>query len=93
MLPISSLLSTMILLPVWMTFVLAASEQVLAASAIDRTLRFTTNGSFQITVFNDLHFGEAENQDWGPRQVCGISHSTPQCSISQSLAIKIQQRA
>ncbi|KAK0763532.1 hypothetical protein N5P37_002909 [Trichoderma harzianum] len=31
-------------------------------------LRFTPEGTFQMTVFNDLHFGEAENTDWGPLQ-------------------------
>lgn len=31
-------------------------------------LRFTPQGTFQMTVFNDLHFGEAENTDWGPLQ-------------------------
>ncbi|PON28925.1 calcineurin-like phosphoesterase [Trichoderma gamsii] len=31
-------------------------------------LRFTPKGTFQMTVFNDLHFGEAENTDWGPLQ-------------------------
>lgn len=32
------------------------------------TLQFTDNGTFQISVFEDLHFGEAENTDWGPLQ-------------------------
>lgn len=31
-------------------------------------LRFTPKGTFQMTVFNDLHFGEAEDTDWGPLQ-------------------------
>lgn len=31
-------------------------------------LHFTENGTFQITIFEDLHFGEAENTDWGPLQ-------------------------
>ncbi|KIM97266.1 hypothetical protein OIDMADRAFT_147769 [Oidiodendron maius Zn] len=31
-------------------------------------LRFTRDGTFQITVFNDLHYGEAENLWWGPAQ-------------------------
>lgn len=31
-------------------------------------LQFTKNGTFQITVFEDLHFGEAEDTDWGPLQ-------------------------
>lgn len=31
-------------------------------------LQFTDDGTFQITVFEDLHFGEAEDTDWGPQQ-------------------------
>lgn len=31
-------------------------------------LQFTQNGTFQITIFEDLHFGEAEDTDWGPLQ-------------------------
>lgn len=31
-------------------------------------LQFTENGTFQITIFEDLHFGEAEDTDWGPLQ-------------------------
>lgn len=31
-------------------------------------LRFTDEGTFQIAIFEDLHFGEAENTDWGPLQ-------------------------
>lgn len=31
-------------------------------------LQFTDNGTFQITLFEDLHFGEAEDTDWGPLQ-------------------------
>ncbi|OCL12249.1 Metallo-dependent phosphatase [Glonium stellatum] len=29
-------------------------------------LRFSRNGTFQIAVFEDLHYGEAEDLDWGP---------------------------
>lgn len=29
-------------------------------------LRFSGNGTFQIAVFEDLHYGEAEDLDWGP---------------------------
>ncbi|KAF1349560.1 Metallo-dependent phosphatase-like protein [Delphinella strobiligena] len=28
----------------------------------------TTNGTFQISIFEDLHYGEAENTLWGPQQ-------------------------
>ncbi|KAJ4419471.1 hypothetical protein N0V82_004916 [Gnomoniopsis sp. IMI 355080] len=31
-------------------------------------LQFTENGTFHITIFEDLHFGEAEDTDWGPLQ-------------------------
>ncbi|KAH8819838.1 putative DNA repair exonuclease SIA1 [Xylogone sp. PMI_703] len=31
-------------------------------------LRFTKDGTFHLAVFNDLHYGEAENTDWGPEQ-------------------------
>ncbi|CAN8105519.1 unnamed protein product [Discula destructiva] len=31
-------------------------------------LQFTKDGTFQIAVFEDLHFGEAEDTDWGPQQ-------------------------
>lgn len=48
-------------------------QQVAAAAVPDYVsawpqLRFTPEGTFQMTVFNDLHFGEAENTDWGPLQ-------------------------
>lgn len=32
------------------------------------TLQFTASGTFQISIFEDLHFGEAEDTDWGPLQ-------------------------
>ncbi|KAI9663783.1 MAG: hypothetical protein M1821_007273 [Bathelium mastoideum] len=31
-------------------------------------LRFTSDGKFQVAVFEDLHYGEAEDLDWGPQQ-------------------------
>ncbi|KAK1034692.1 hypothetical protein LTR33_016562, partial [Friedmanniomyces endolithicus] len=31
-------------------------------------LRFTSNGTFQISVFEDLHFGENAWDTWGPQQ-------------------------
>jgi hypothetical protein len=33
-----------------------------------QTLQFTKDGTFQLCVFEDLHFGEAEDLDWGPQQ-------------------------
>lgn len=38
------------------------------AAAARPVLQFTKNGTFQITVFEDLHFGEAEDTNWGPLQ-------------------------
>ncbi|PWY96085.1 Metallo-dependent phosphatase [Aspergillus sclerotioniger CBS 115572] len=34
----------------------------------DKRLQFTRNGTFHLTVFEDLHYGEAEDTDWGPEQ-------------------------
>ncbi|KAK5112498.1 hypothetical protein LTR62_004255 [Meristemomyces frigidus] len=54
--------------------VVAASQIALAASPshgngrIDSPLRFSTNGTFQMSVFEDLHYGEAEDLVWGPQQ-------------------------
>lgn len=31
-------------------------------------LRLDTNGSFQLSIFSNLHFGEAEDTLWGPEQ-------------------------
>ncbi|KAK6434718.1 hypothetical protein LTR95_009102, partial [Oleoguttula sp. CCFEE 5521] len=31
-------------------------------------LRFTNDGTFQVSIFEDLHFGEAEDLEWGPQQ-------------------------
>ncbi|KAG9942889.1 Metallo-dependent phosphatase, partial [Aureobasidium melanogenum] len=31
-------------------------------------LRLDANGSFQLSIFSDLHFGEAEDTLWGPEQ-------------------------
>lgn len=33
-----------------------------------QSLHLSSSGTFQITVFEDLHYGEAEDLDWGPRQ-------------------------
>ncbi|KAF3763398.1 Metallo-dependent phosphatase [Cryphonectria parasitica EP155] len=38
------------------------------AAATWPALQFTDAGTFQITIFEDLHFGEAEDTDWGPLQ-------------------------
>lgn len=39
-----------------------------AFSSRYKPLTFTKNGTFQISVFEDLHFGEAEDTVWGPQQ-------------------------
>ncbi|KAK4896752.1 hypothetical protein LTR27_005346 [Elasticomyces elasticus] len=49
----------------------ATINTVLAAPAkhgLDRTLRFKNDGTFQLAVFEDLHYGEAEDLVWGPQQ-------------------------
>ena len=33
-----------------------------------RELRFSADGRFRVVQFADLHYGEAENLDWGPAQ-------------------------
>lgn len=52
-------------------------------------LQLTSNGTFQISVFEDLHFGEAEDTDWGPQQDINttrvmnaiLSHETQQLVV------------
>lgn len=39
-----------------------------SAAAAWPALEFTEDGTFQMTIFEDLHFGEAEDTDWGPLQ-------------------------
>jgi Calcineurin-like phosphoesterase len=39
-----------------------------ASSSTSPPLTFTRDGTFKISIFEDLHFGEAEDLDWGPRQ-------------------------
>lgn len=38
----------------------------LAAATSFAPLRFTSAGTFQLSVFEDLHFGEGEDTTWGP---------------------------
>ncbi|KAK3115545.1 hypothetical protein LTR53_004992 [Teratosphaeriaceae sp. CCFEE 6253] len=54
-------------------FALLATSDVVAKgsnsiNSIDRVLRFTENGTFQLAVFNDLHYGEAQDLVSGPQQ-------------------------
>jgi len=37
-------------------------------SSLPPPLRFTSNGTFQISIFEDLHFGENAWDSWGPQQ-------------------------
>ena len=52
------------------TLALAGSQSVIGAASYrhGHMLRFTKSGTFQLAVFEDLHFGEAEDTDWGPQQ-------------------------
>ncbi|ORY71527.1 Metallo-dependent phosphatase-like protein [Pseudomassariella vexata] len=38
------------------------------SSEVSAPLRFTDNGTFQISIFEDLHFGENAWDSWGPEQ-------------------------
>lgn len=38
------------------------------ASPVKQSLRFSKDGTFQLSVFEDLHYGEAEDLVWGPQQ-------------------------
>ncbi|TKA25886.1 hypothetical protein B0A50_05641 [Salinomyces thailandicus] len=35
---------------------------------VETPLRFTSDGTFQISIFEDLHFGENAWDEWGPQQ-------------------------
>ncbi|KAJ9353856.1 hypothetical protein DTO027B9_5069 [Paecilomyces variotii] len=37
-------------------------------------LRFTKDGTFKLSIFSDLHYGEAENLPWGPQQDTNTTH-------------------
>ncbi|KAH0341658.1 Metallo-dependent phosphatase, partial [Aureobasidium melanogenum] len=58
--------------PVYSTlFAIAASTVSTRAIPILQptdVLRLDANGSFQLSIFSDLHFGEAEDTLWGPEQ-------------------------
>jgi len=47
---------------------LASAIAIPRDAPLDTTLRFQPDGTFQISIFEDLHFGEAEDLDWGPQQ-------------------------
>ncbi|KAM3506392.1 hypothetical protein MY10362_002383 [Beauveria mimosiformis] len=47
---------------------LAAGAPVEAPSVAERRLTFDRRGNFQISVFEDLHFGENAWDSWGPQQ-------------------------
>ena len=47
----------------------APVSTILIDSCVEGTsLRFTTDGTFQLSIFEDLHYGEAEDSVWGPQQ-------------------------
>ncbi|KAJ5963585.1 uncharacterized protein N7479_003461 [Penicillium vulpinum] len=48
---------------------LKASDQVILEPPKDRTLRFREDGTFQIGVFEDLHFAEDEEKDEKSKEV------------------------
>lgn len=48
-----------------LNFVLLSLWHVVLSSAWP-ALHFTSSRTFHITVFQDLHFGEGENTEWGP---------------------------
>ncbi|KAK6003653.1 hypothetical protein QM012_009424 [Aureobasidium pullulans] len=52
-------------------FAIAASTVSTSAIPISESkdvLRLDANGSFQLSIFSDLHYGEAEDTLWGPEQ-------------------------
>ncbi|KAJ5229586.1 hypothetical protein N7489_010294 [Penicillium chrysogenum] len=48
---------------------LRASDQVVLRAPRDRTLRFRQDGTFHITVFEDLHFAEDDEKDRKSKEV------------------------
>ncbi|KAL4907742.1 hypothetical protein BDW74DRAFT_189184 [Aspergillus multicolor] len=47
---------------------LAQTALASASASSLEPLRFSANGTFQISIFEDLHFGENAWETWGPRQ-------------------------
>ncbi|RAL10173.1 metallophosphoesterase family protein [Aspergillus homomorphus CBS 101889] len=45
-----------------------AFPSVKSTKQFDKRLQFTSDGTFQLSVFEDLHYGEAEATTWGPKQ-------------------------
>ncbi|KAI2991147.1 hypothetical protein CBS147482_9075 [Aspergillus niger] len=58
----------LLLLAIGWAGVLHALPNPQRRGTINKRLQFTSNGTFQLTVFEDLHYGEAEDTDWGPEQ-------------------------
>ncbi|OQN99447.1 hypothetical protein B0A48_14424 [Cryoendolithus antarcticus] len=48
-------------------FLLGATSLTAAHPGL-QPLRFAEDGTFQVSIFEDLHFGEAEDLEWGPQQ-------------------------
>lgn len=69
-----------------------ASQTTLAAPRYNTNhgLRFTRHGTFHITVFEDLHFGEAEDLEWGPEQdvnTTRVMNTVLDCEDSQLVVL------
>ncbi|KAB8264304.1 Metallo-dependent phosphatase-like protein [Aspergillus pseudonomiae] len=46
----------------------SALTQANRRTVTGKRLQFTKNGTFQLSIFEDLHYGEAEATTWGPTQ-------------------------
>ncbi|KAH9827390.1 putative inactive purple acid phosphatase 16 [Teratosphaeria destructans] len=57
-----------LLIAVLLAFRTFAAPRRLEESSALPPLRFTPNGTFQISIFEDLHFGENAWDAWGPQQ-------------------------
>lgn len=55
-------------LQIWTATITPAMASATATASAWPALQFTQDGTFQIAIFEDLHFGEAEGTDWGPLQ-------------------------
>lgn len=56
------------ILPLVLAKIAFISALAIPIKAPPPPLQLTTNSTFQISIFSDLHFGEAEDTLWGPNQ-------------------------